>query len=206
MGVRHPVLLSLWGLMIGAVALSVTNLAWFSIALFGTPFVGIATLSVVFRRRDPEPFAPGWTRVYRAAAGLLLVAAAIGLVAAAGRVVRHGSGSPGLQVGPAGLLFLLAFVLGWRALVGPTALRAAIVGMVVHLLWVPILIIDLAMGIGRHGSVPAHPQLWGAALLGVVALSAAMSMLALVAFAGASSLVPARAREGSGETNTTICG
>jgi len=160
----------------------------------------------VFRRRDPEPFAAGWATVYRAATSLLLVAAVVGLVAAAGRVVRHGGGSPGLQVGPAGLLFLLAFVLGWRALVGATPRRAAIVGMVVHLLWVPILIIDLAMGIGRHGSVPAHPQLWGAALLGVVALAAAMSILALVAFAGASSLAPVRLREGSGETNTTICG
>ncbi len=194
MGVRRPVLLSLWGLMIAAAARSVTNLAWLSIALFGTPFVGIATLSVVVRRRDPEPFAAGWATVYRAAAGLLLVAAAIGLVAAAGRVVRHGSGSAVTQVGPTGLLFLLAFVLGWRALVGSTPRRAAIVGMVVHLLWVPILIIDLAMGIGRRGSVPAHPQLWGAALLGVVALAAAMSMLALVGFAGSSSLVSARVR------------
>lgn len=158
-----------------------------------SPVVAAATFMAVSDQREVEPLRARWGLVFRACGGLLVLFSLAGIVGSTGRLID--SATEGIHNGPLAMLFLAALILAWRALTRPSPRRAALPACVVHIAWIPMLILNV---FGNHREVFAEAWmhvLTVGALLGILAVSAFVALLALVGFDGASRLAPARATE-----------
>ncbi len=191
---RHPVLLSLWAILVALTGLGLSGSAWFVLVFLASPFVALATLAAVFKRRDAEVFRAGWGGVYRLASGGLALAAGAGVIASAATIVDTGAGTY-MENGPLAFLFFLAFMFAWPATTRPSPRRAAAPAAPIHLTWLPLVILNAFNHSNRPDVAPGWMRMTiSVGLTSILALSAILAILSLVAFAGEAKLAPATAR------------
>ncbi len=177
-------LLAFWGVLIVLSGRGLVDPSWLAVVVLVCPLVSIGALAAVSRRVAPEPLRRGWSFGYRAASALLALAGVAGVVSAAARMVTDRGGAEHLENGPLALLFLISFVVAWPAVARPTPRRAALPAVVIHLIWLPLVLMNV---VSRHTDVPEsgwHTTLSTASLVGILVFSASTSILALVAFEG----------------------
>ena len=191
---RHPVLLSLWAILVALTGLSLTSSGWFVLVFLASPFVALATLAAVFKRREVEVFRDGWARVYRLASGGLALAAGAGVIASAATIVDTGAGTY-MENGPLAFLFFLAFMFAWPATTRPSPRRAAAPATPIHLTWLPLVIINALNHSNRADVAPGWMRTTiHISLFAILGLSAILAMLSLVAFDGEAKVATATAR------------
>jgi len=196
---RHPILLSLWAGLVVLSGLGLSDPAWYVLVFLASPIVAIGTFAVVYARRDLEVLRPGWSIAYRAATALLALAGFAGMIATAGRLA--GADAPWFEDAPLALLFLLAFLAAWPTVASPSPRRAAIPAMVVHSSWLPLVIANAVIERGQDrpavlgvGSEWRWAQIvGGVSLISILALSAIVAVLSVVAFSGEARIARARA-------------
>lgn len=185
---RHWLLLALWTCLLLVVTIAiVTNAASKTIGLplLITPLVAIATFVRLFRRTGREALlSPRWATVHRILGGLSVALAIGGIVGAASQLVDVG-GSRRLENGPLALLFLLSLIGSYHALVRPTPRNTALPALIVHIAWMPLVLWNLQYEV-------VDPAAWqqGLIAIGVLGLLATSGLLALVALAAFTGAVP----------------
>ena len=154
---RHRVLLVAWAILIGSFTIGlllvnfVPRFETIGSLMIGLPFLLSMLLSLVtyiaVKRHDDDD-ALARRRLYQLLVGTLLLSSTVTLVAS-GSTIAWYSKSPIGVVGLAtlGATNVLIAILAWRALVHPTARRAARVGMIAVVFEMIALIPDIAMSV-----------------------------------------------------------
>lgn len=187
---RHWALLLVWSGLVALVVLGailpLADKSLLGLAFLISPIVAIVTLVRVFRRNVPEPMAHRWAIVQRVLAGTCVAFAIGGLVGSASQLTEIG-GKTTMQNGPLALLFLLSLIGSYHALVRPTPRNNAIPAVIVHVAWMPLVLVN------QHRSLELEQwqkAITGLGILGLLGASAFAAMLALAGFAGAPARVP----------------
>ncbi|MBA3539300.1 MAG: hypothetical protein H0T79_06700 [Deltaproteobacteria bacterium] len=175
---RHPILLVSWAILGGFGLLAfVCAPALMMVPILGSPILAIATLAAA-GRYPHETLARAWRIPYHAALGGLVISGLIGIVTSAAKLAsdRHGWH---FENAPLGLLFLLAVLIGWRAIITPSPPRAALPGMILHVSWIPLVIVNLfTLRHDRFVAMPVEGMFWSAvAILGFSLVAGVIAIL-----------------------------
>ncbi len=190
--VRHPILLSLWAVVVILSGLGLSNPAWFILVFLLSPILAVATAARIYAREEVGVLRPGWSIAYRIVTAGLALAGIAGVVVTAGRLA--GREADWFANGPVALLFLLAFLTGWRALIRPSPRRAVVPAVVIHLAWLPLLIANEVVDRDSLDYGARWLQVVaGVSLIAILALSAFAAVLSLVCFHGEHQIAAARA-------------
>ncbi len=169
-------LLVLWALAAMGVPLALSSPGYWLLEFLITPILALATLVAVTPPPDLEVYLRRrWRGIYFAMMGAVAASGLVGMVAVAGDLATAKFAN-----GPIAILFLLAFVTGWRAISTPTPRRAAVPAAVIHAFWIPLLIMDLGCRDDHLSALQERVAL--DAGIGMLAASAVAAIVSLVAF------------------------
>jgi hypothetical protein len=188
---RHPVLSAVWLATVALCAVGIvqrSNLA-LGLALLVAPLAAIATLAVTARRRTSEPFRRRFAIPYRIVLGILAISSLLGIVGSASSFehVRMNA--------PIAIWFLMTLVASWAALARPSPRNAAVPGMVAHVTWIPVVLINVAASPIEVAWADWQQFLVGIGFFVVLALGTVASLFAVFAFVGPQPIASATVRE-----------
>jgi hypothetical protein len=187
---RHPILAATWLAIFALCAVgAVRSELALGLALLIAPFAAIATLAVTARRGASEPFRRWFPIAYRIVFGMLAVSSLLGIIGSA-------SSFEHVQMNaPIAIWFLMTLVASWAAFARPSPRKAAIVGMVAHVAWVPAVMINVAASPMEVAWADWQQFLVGLGFFIVLGLSTVASLFALYAFVGPQPIASATARD-----------
>jgi len=185
---RHPILFAVWlatfAIFLGGLAAKSDVLLF---AFLVSPFAAIATFAVTNRRSTEEPLRKRFRILYLIVLGGIAAFSLLGIVGSAS------SFSDVPRNAPLAIFFLMTLVASWAAIARQTPRRAALPGMVAHVSWVPLIIINIANETLEWSRW--QQMLAGLGVMVILILGAFASLLALYAFVGPARLAPATVRD-----------